>query len=157
MAVTKIRKASSWTMLITALISVVIFLVFVFGGVKNPGAEMEEPVYTGLLLNWTYFMFIITIVALLVFAIWHFGSQLSSSPKSAINAVLIIVGFAALFIITYAIGDPTPLQNLNADSQTFNTPMWLKLTDMWLLSGVVLIILILAALVWGVIRKALDR
>ena len=157
MAITKIRKISSWTMLIVSLISIVVFLIFAFGGVTNPGAEMTEPVYTGLLLNWTYALFAITIIAMLALALWHFSAQVKSNPKSALNAYLIIVGFVALFVITYAIGDATPISTLNADSQEFNTPMWLKVTDMWLYSSIILIVLIIIALIWGVIRKSLDR
>ena len=48
MAVTKIRKISSWTLLICSIISVVTLLMFYFGGVVDPSAELAEPVYTGL-------------------------------------------------------------------------------------------------------------
>ena len=51
MAVTKIRKMSSWTLLIVSLISIVVLGMFFFGGITNPGEEMKEYVYTGLLLE----------------------------------------------------------------------------------------------------------
>ena len=50
MAVTKIRKMSSWTLLIVSLISIVVLGMFFGGGITNPGEEMKEYVYTGLLL-----------------------------------------------------------------------------------------------------------
>ena len=51
MAVTKIRKMSSWTLLIVSLISIVVLGMFFGGGITNPGEEMKEYVYTGLLLR----------------------------------------------------------------------------------------------------------
>lgn len=50
MAVTKIRKMSSWTLLIVSLISIVVLGMFFGGGITNPGEEMKEYVYTGLCL-----------------------------------------------------------------------------------------------------------
>ena len=61
MAVTKIRKISSWTLLISSIISVIVLVMFFTGGVVDPAAEMKEPIYTGLLLNWTYALFALTI------------------------------------------------------------------------------------------------
>ncbi len=71
MAVTKIRKISSWTLLISAVITVVILAMFYFGGVVVEGADMPEPVYTNLLLNWAYIIFGLTALSTLVFAIWQ--------------------------------------------------------------------------------------
>ena len=51
MAVTKIRKMSSWTLLVVSLISIVVLGMFFGGGITNPGEEMKEYVYTGLLLE----------------------------------------------------------------------------------------------------------
>ena len=42
MAVTKIRKMSSWTLLIVSLISIVVLGMFFGGGITNPGEEMKE-------------------------------------------------------------------------------------------------------------------
>jgi len=49
------------------------------------------------------------------------------------------------------------LTTLNADSQTYNTPFWLKTTDMWIYSSYILIILIVAAVVWGTIKKMMSK
>ena len=53
MAVTKIRKISSWTLLISSIISIIVLGMFYAGGVVDPAAEIEKPIYTGLLINWT--------------------------------------------------------------------------------------------------------
>lgn len=157
MAVTKIRKVSSWTLLISSIISVVAFIMFYAGGVVDHAAEMKEPVYTGLLLNWTYVLFGLTIASTIVLAAWQFLGSLKNDAKSALMSLLVLVLFVALLGITYTLGDATPLTGLNADSQAYNTTGWLKITDMWIYSTYALIALIILAVVWGTIRRILSR
>ena len=153
MAVTKIRKLSSWTVLLISLITVVVVGIFFGGGVVDPAAEVKDYVYTELLLNWTYLVFFLTIIALVVLGVWQYASVLKTNPKSAVMSLVVLVLFALLLIITYSIGDGTPLTTLNADSQTYNTSFWLKCTDMWIQSTIVLFLLIIAAIAWGTIKR----
>jgi len=157
MAVTRIRKLSSWTMLIVSLISIVVMVLFYAGGVVDPNAEVSNPVNTGLLINWTIILFVVTIVAMIVLALWHLFGQMRVNAKGGLRSLLVVVAFVAIFIITYAIGSATPIPGLNADSQEFNTPFWLKLTDMWIYTSVVLIVLIVIALVAGVVKRSLKK
>lgn len=157
MAVTKIRKVSSWTLLIASIISIVVLGIFYAGGVVDPAAEMKEPIYTGLLINWTSVLFFVTIISTIIFALWQFITLLQTNAKSAITSLIVVVVFAAILFITYSIGDATPLQGLNADSQEYNIPMWLKVTDMWIMSTIVLMVLIIAAVVWGSVKRMLNR
>lgn len=157
MAVTKIRKLSSWTVLITSLITVVVVGIFFGGGVVDPAAEVKDYVYTELLLNWTYLVFFLTIIALVVLGVWQYASVLKTNPKSAVMSLVVLVLFALLLIITYSIGDGTPLTTLNADSQTYNTSFWLKCTDMWIQSTIVLFLLIIAAIAWGTIKRIMSK
>mgnify|MGYP000018239402 FL=1 len=157
MAVTKIRKMSSWTLLVVSLISIVVLGMFFGGGITTPGEEMKEYVYTGLLLNWTTGLFFVTIVCMVLFAIWQFVNLLKVNPKSAVAALGVVVAFVAMLFITYSIGDGTPLQGLNADSQKYNTVGWLKITDMWINSSIVLMVLIIIAVVAGSVKKMLNR
>lgn len=157
MAVTKIRKISSWTLLIASIISIVVLGMFFFGGITNPGEELKEPVYTGLLIDWTSVLFFATIICTVLFALWQFVDLLKTNAKAALSSLLVLVCFVAILFITYSMGDATPLTGLNADSQTYNTPGWLKITDMWIMSTIVLVVLILACVVWGSIRKILNK
>lgn len=157
MAVTKNRKISSWTLLIVTIISLVVLGMFFGGGVVDPAAEMKEYVYTGLLIDWTSVLFFITIICMAGFAVVQFGSLLKINPKSAVGSLVLVVLFAAMLFITYTMGDATPLAGLNEDSQLYNTPGWLKITDMWIYSTIILLVLILAAAIWGTIKKSLDK
>lgn len=157
MAVTKIRKISSWTLLIAFIISIVVLGMFYAGGIVDPSAEMKEPIYTGLLINWTSVLFFITIISTIFFALWQFVTLLKTNAKAAITSLIVVVVFAAILFITYSMGDPTPLKGLNTDSQTYNIPLWLKVTDMWIQSTIVLMVLIIAAVVWGSVKRMLNR
>lgn len=148
---------SSWTLLIVSIISLVVLGMFYAGGVVDPAAEMKEPIYTGLLINWTSVLFFVTIISTILFAIWQFVTLLKTNAKSAVTSLIVVVVFAAILFISYSIGDATPLKGLNADSQVYNVPMWLKVTDMWIWSTVVLMILIVAAVVWGSVKRMLNR
>ena len=147
MAVTKIRKISSWTLLISSIISIVVLGMFYAGGVVDPG----------LLLNWTSILFFVTIISTVIFALWQFTSLLKTSPKSALASLIVVVLFAAVLFITYSMGDATPLTGLNADSQAYNIPFWLKITDMWINSTIVLMVLIIIAVAAGSVKRMLNR
>ncbi|KKB55349.1 hypothetical protein [Parabacteroides gordonii] len=157
MAVTKIRKISSWTLLLISIISLVILGMFYAGGVVDASAEMKEPIYTGLLINWTSVLFFVTAISTVLFALWQFITLLQTSPKSALASLVVVVLFAAVLFITYSMGDATPLKGLNADSQEYNVPLWLKVTDMWIYSTVVLMALIIIAVVAGSVKRMLNR
>ena len=157
MAVTKIRKISSWTLLVCSVITIIVLGMFFGGGVIDPNVDNIEYVYTGLLLDWTYVIFIVTIVAMIVFALWQFVSILKTNPKSALMSLLVVGLFAILMVVTYSMGDGTPLNGLNADSQEFNIPFWLKATDMWIQSSVVLFVLIIIAVLGGSVKKVLGK
>lgn len=157
MAVTKIRKISSWTLLISSIISIIVLGMFFAGGVVDPAAEMKEPIYTGLLIDWTCLLFYVTIICTVLFAVWQFFTLLKTNAKSAITSLVVLVCFAALFFITYSMGDGNPLQGLNADSQVYNTAGWLKITDMWIMTTLVLLVLIIACVVWGSIKRILGK
>ena len=157
MAVAKIRKMSSWALLIVSIISLVVLGMFYAGGVVDPSVEMKEPIYTGLLINWTSVLFFVTIISTILFAVWQFITLLQTNAKSAITSLIVIVVFAAILFITYSMGDATPLGGMNADSQKYNIPLWLKVTDMWIMSTVVLMVLIVAAVVWGSVKRMLNR
>lgn len=148
---------SSWTLLIVSVISLVVLGMFYAGGVVDASVEMKEPIYTGLLINWTSVLFFVTIISTILFALWQFITLLQTNAKSAITSLVVVVVFAAILFITYSMGDATPLGGMNADSQKYNIPLWLKVTDMWIMSTAVLMILIIAAVVWGSVRKMLNK
>ncbi len=157
MAVTKIRKISSWTLLAFVVISIVVLGLFYVGGVVDPAADMKEPVYTGLLLNWMYVIFGITVVSTIIFAVWQFIGLFKTNAKSALMGLGAIVLFLILLFVCYTIGDGTPLPIVSADTANFNVPFWLKITDMWIYSIYVMLVLLVIAILWGSLKKVFGK
>lgn len=158
MAVTKIRKISSWILIACTAISIVVFIMFFFGGNGEPyKGEFKNPDYTGLVLNWMYIISAISAIATLLFGIWQFLSNLKGNPKKALMGLGVMVGFAALLLISYSIGSGDKLPIYGEDIQKFNVPFWLKTADMWLYSTYVLIGLIILAILGGSVKKLLNK
>jgi hypothetical protein len=158
MAITKIRKISSWTLLACTAATLIVLGLFFFGGDDEPlKGELWNPHYTSLLLNWIYLLFAATIVSTIVFALWKFVDTFKHNPKGGLVGLAVIVLFAALLLITYATGDETPLKLMSADLAEYNTPFFLKLSDMWLKSTYVLVILVVIAVAAGSVKKILDK
>ncbi|MDR1980074.1 MAG: hypothetical protein LBQ39_00460 [Tannerellaceae bacterium] len=159
MAVTKIRRLSNWILIVSTLVTAVVLGLFFFGGDGEPynNGELWNPAYTSLLLNWIYILFALTIAATLVFAVWQFASKFKTNPRGAALGLTVIVLFAGLLYLTYAVGDVTPLPILNADAQVYNVPFWLKITDMWLFSTYILIGLVVIAILVGNVKRIIDK
>jgi hypothetical protein len=159
MAVTKIRKISSWTLLAVASISIIVFALFYFGGESEPVGvdQFKNPTYTGELLYWSYFLLGICALSMILFGITQFVNKFKTSPKSALMALGIFVGFAVLLIVAYSVGDATPLSGINVDSQKFNVESWLKITDMWLYAMYLLLGLAVVAILWSSVRRIINK
>jgi len=157
MAVTKIRKISSWILWAVAAISIAVFLLFYFGGQTEnsqfAAKELNDPKYTNQLLFWAYTVFALAIVSLLGFGLFQFIMSLIESPKKALSGLSVIIVAGALLGISYAIGNATPLPNINTDSAVYNVPFWLKVTDMWLYSMYTLGVLCILATLSGSLMK----
>ena len=161
MAVSKIRKISSWTMIVVTVISLALFALFFFGGVGEPlgaNGDQKNPVYTGELLIWCYTLLGLCVTGMFLFGIFQFGSKFKSNPKSALMGLGVLVAFAILLVIAYSMGDGTLLTtHLNSESEKYNTVFWLKTTDTWLYSMYILMLLCIVAMGWGSIKKILSK
>jgi hypothetical protein len=158
MAVTKIRRISSWTMIAITCITLVILALFYFGGVGEPINGEKNPIYTGELLIWTYCLLGLCVVSLLLFGLVQFGGKFIMEPKAAIVSLSIFVGFAILLIIAYLLSDGALLtSHINIDSQKYNTEFWLRITDMWLYATYILAFLAVCAMIWGSVKKILTK
>jgi hypothetical protein len=159
MAVTKIRKISSWTLLVVTIISLALFGLFYFGGEDAPvGADLfKNPTYTGEVLIWSYTLLAICAVSMILFGITQFINKFKTNPKGTIMSLGVFVGFVILLFIAYAIGDATPLSGINADSQKFNVESWLKITDMWLYAMYILLVLAILAMFWGSFKTIMKK
>ena len=156
MAVTQIRKMSSWTLLTLLLASTGVLAAFYFGGYVDPTVEQPEPVYTGLLLNFTYAIALLTIAATVVFAFSSFARTLMHKPSQAIKQLTVIVVAIALMFTAYSLGDGTKLEIMGYDGPD-NTEFWLKMSDMFFYSIYALMILIILCITAAGVKKAINK
>ena len=151
MAVTKIHRASKMALIIGVIVSLIVMGLFYLGGQvpmqEKIAADLSEPKFTDIVLYWSYVLLVITIAALILFAIAAFFKQLKESPKKALSGFLVLVGMAALFVVTFIIGDGT-LMNIPGYDGPDNTPKTLKMTDMWLFSSYVMLVLTFLAILF---------
>lgn len=149
MAVTKIHRTSKMTLIIGVIVSIAVMAMFYLGG-QVPAqeklvADMSQPKFTDIVLYWAYALLAITIAVLVIFALVSFLKQLKNSPKKALGGFLAILALAALMIVAYLMGDGT-LLNIPGYDGADNQPKTLKLTDMWLFSSYVMLILTFLAI-----------
>ena len=159
MAVAKIRKISSWTMITVVLISIFFFGLFYFGGVEAEQwkDKYKTPTYTEELLLWFYAMLGICIVGMLIFAVAQFIDTFRRNLKGSLISLGVLVCFALLLVVTYSLGDGTPMQGLNTNSQKYNVENWLKISDMWIFTMTVLLALSIGSIVWGSLKKSFNK
>jgi hypothetical protein len=159
MAVGKIRKISSWTMLVVVAISLVIFGLFYFGGVDEPYGERQwkNPSYTEELLIWSYIILSLCILGMALFAIVQFATSFTKNIKKSLMSVAVLGSFALLMVLAYSIGDATPLPGINKSSAKYNVDFWLKVTDMWIYTVYILMSLSTLLIIAGSIKKALNK
>lgn len=135
MAVTKIRKISSWVFLSSIIATLIVIGLFLFGGQiasdKRVVADMAQPAFTDLLLYWSYALLVITIVVLIAFAVVGFAHNMKINPKGAIRSLLAFVAVIALLGVGYVIGSGE-LLNIPGYEGSDNNPTTLKVTDMWI-------------------------
>jgi len=158
MAVTKIRKISSWVLILCTIITLITLGLFFLGGDNEPyKGEMWNPKYMDLLLYWQYILFALTAFAAVILAIYQFASSFKSNPKGGVMGLVVILLFFAMMFITYSIGDTTPLNVMSSEAQAFNIPFWLKITDMWLYSTYILTGLVILAIIGGSVKRMLGK
>lgn len=156
MAVTQIRKVSSWTLLLTVILSIIVVLTFFLGGFHMEGKNKVYE-FTGLLLSWTYILFFLTIIVTIFFALVGLLKSFKTDRKKAITSIGAAILIVVLLLITYAIGNGEALANLSADFQKYNVSSWLKVTDMWLYTTYIFAVLVIAGILWGAVRKISKR
>jgi hypothetical protein len=110
-------------------------------------AQNAAPV--DMLLRFTYFLFIAAVVILLGLTI---VKSAVNDPKGLVKGLILLAVAAILVVVAYALSAGAPALNVKAQPSA----LWLKLTDTMLLLTVILAIGAVCAIVFGVIRNAIN-
>ncbi|CCZ07804.1 MULTISPECIES: hypothetical protein [Culturomica] len=119
-------------------VTAVILGMFIWGG-DVPDQQYTTPVYTASLLNWAYVLFVIAVIAAVIFPI----VRLFTRPKQAMKSFIGLAALAVVVLIAYAMADGTPM-NIIGYSGTDNVPSRLIFSDtiiytMYILFGAAII------------------
>lgn len=159
MAVTGIRKVSSYTLLALSLISVAVFALFFLGGSTVNDKGNVDYNFTDILLYWTYFLGGATVLAALAFGCLSAFAPAYKPQAEARTATLIAVAvlLGSLVLGYFVLGSGEPIANLNADAQAYNTPGWLKLTDMFLYSTYISLGVTVCTALFYAVKKSFSK
>jgi small-conductance mechanosensitive channel len=136
----------------------VIVGLFFGGGNNEPYNGKWNPKYTDVLLYWMYALFFITLVVIFFFVIVQFIGNFKADAKKALVGLGILILFGILLLGTYSIGDGTPITTLaKPDIEAYNTPFWLKLTDMFLYTIYIIGILTILGVIVGSVKRIFEK
>lgn len=147
-------KLSYYVLYALFAVILVVLGLFYFGG-EDPNPivlDMAQPAYTDSLLYLIYGLFGLTVVVTLAAFIFQFSSALKDSPVQALKS---LVGFILLIVVLFAawsMGSGEPLVLPGYDG-TDNVPFWLKITDMFLYTIYLMLIVTVLAILGSGIRK----
>lgn len=120
-----LTKVTSWILYVFIAISVVLAVLFYFGGIDE---ITEEPFYTTSFLNWGYVLFFASLIVTVVLQLVNFIKLFAADSKAALKSLAGIVGIVAVIGIAYAMGDDSILKIPGYDGD-YNTPGWSLFTD----------------------------
>lgn len=121
-----------------AAILVVLGLFYCVGYNVTNAAGLTEPTNTPALMYLMYGMFALCVAVTVIAALIQFGSALKDNPKAALKSFMGLILLAVLLIITYNIGSDETM--MLGGGVTYDNKFLLKLTDMFLYSTYVLLI-----------------
>ncbi len=96
-----LKNISKIVLYILCAITIVITVMFFFGGSVDPDAEYVEPVYTNAMIGMMYACFFLTAFFTLVATLWQFIIKLSSNKASAIKTIVSFGLVAIVLIVSY--------------------------------------------------------
>lgn len=130
-----LNKLPKLALYVLGVLSAIIIVMF-FAGLgnaeflsPNTGEYLTDSTYTDLLLWWAYILFGIALVITLLFTIIRFCKLFAENPKKAIRMLVVLVVFAAVFVISWAVGSPERLEIVGYDG-TQNEGFWAQFSDM---------------------------
>lgn len=137
-------------------ITLIIAVLFYFGGEIDPSTERPEPVYTDMLLYWIYTILWLCVISTALFAIRKFFIKLKSSPRKAAKLILVPLALIIVMTVAWSLGNGSPLQMLRYEGKE-NIYFWLKVTDMFLYTIYFLLGMGILSVLYYNIKKALQK
>ena len=104
---------------------------------------------------WTYVLFAAAIVVALAAAVYKFIKASVSNPKSALRAIIPVLLFAGIFIISFFMGSGERIDIIGYEG-TQNEGIWAQVTDMFIYTTYILLVLVILSIIGSKIYTALK-
>lgn len=134
----KPAKFSKYILYLLLVVCLVAGGLFFFGGEVVSASGVKIPVYTRLLIIVMVALLGGALLVTLLALIARFIERFRRSPKLAMRPVLGFFVFVFIMFFCWLCGNEN-LLSLQGYGGTYNTPVWLKLTDMFLYTTYILI------------------
>jgi len=120
---------------------------------STAGEAMHVPLLTDAVFLWTYVLFAAAIVVAIVAALVKFVKSSISNPKTALKAVIPLLLFIGIFIVSFLMGSGERMDIIGYEG-TQNEGIWAQITDMFIYTTYTLLVLVLLSIVGSKIYTA---
>ncbi len=137
-------------------LSVIVCAFFFLGGtedVPTTAGDLEAPIYTSMMLNWSYILLAITAIVTVAFAVMTFISKVTYDWKSVIVPLISFVVLAVLLLATYFGADTTPINIVGYEGS--QEPFIYQITNMCLVTSYILAAIATFVTLFGFLAKKL--
>lgn len=119
------------------------------------GEAIHVPVLTDTLLFWAYTLFGLTIVVTIGFSLAKFVKSMIAAPGKALKALIPVVLFAGIFVISFLMGSGERMSIIGYDG-TQNEGVWAQFSDMFIYTTYTLFVLVILAILGSRIYTSLK-
>lgn len=156
------ERLSMTALYLIVALSMVVFLLFWFVGYDRPSLDypdFNEPLFIDLLLLTIGLLFLVA-VGFVAWSIWRAVKVRGKAQRVQNNIPVkkisysVLIGTAVLLLFTFLVGSSAPM---SINGTPYTDRLWLKTSDMFILTSVVMMLLAVGALIAGAIRNSNDR
>lgn len=155
-----IQKISGIILAVILCVTVVVSVLFYCGGevpeMQRIVYNMSQPSFTDLFIDWMLGLIFFLFAIVLLMGLFKLGRQYGSNARLTLISMGSIVALLLLMFVTWLLGNGKVLPIVGYDGH-YNTPFWLRTSDMWLSTISVLLLLTVGLIAGFEIRKYLIR
>ena len=148
------KKISLISLIALLCIGVAVSVMFYVGGSEGTlevaGDYLDIPRFSNLFLIWNYVLVSLVCLVTICVVVWEFFKTYQVDKKKAMSQLAIVLGFAALLLISWFLGSPAEMKIIGYEGSD-NVGAMAQLSDACLYLTYILVAATLISMVWGVI------
>ncbi len=149
---TRYQLISQIVLWVLMIIGIIVSVMFYVGGSEGSlevaGDFLDIPKYSDMMLGWNYFLLGLVCCVTIVFVLVKFFKMFASEPKRAIANLVIVLCFAGLCFLCWALGSPAEVKIIGYEG-TDNVGTMAQLSDACLYMTYILIVATVIVLACG--------